>query len=119
MRICQVAPQAHDRRLRDDVYNAMRALGVSDSADVENLRISGTQYQRAMRARRDSLTGRNIDPRTAAEGRAGRHHQEARERADLRPEQVFRAATNDHSQANPAWPKSTRTIGSDPATNSC
>ena len=55
---------ARDSLPGDDVYNAMRALGVSDSADVENLRMSGTQYQRAMRARRDSLTGRNIDPRT-------------------------------------------------------
>ncbi len=48
----------------DDVYNAMRALGVSDSSDVETLRTAGNQYQRAMRARRDSLTGRNINPRT-------------------------------------------------------
>ncbi len=48
----------------DDVYNAMRALGVSDSADVETLRTAGNQYQRGMRSRRDSLGGRNIDPRT-------------------------------------------------------
>ena len=55
---------ARDSLPGDDVFNAIRALGVSDSADVENLRGAGTQYQRALRARRDSLTGRNVDPRT-------------------------------------------------------
>src|SRR5579872_7352618 len=46
---------ARDSLPSDDVFNAMRALGVSDSSDVENLRTSGAQYQRAMRARRDSI----------------------------------------------------------------
>src|ERR1019366_7952761 len=55
---------ARDSLPGDDVFNAMRALGVSDSADVETLRGAGNQYQRALRARRDSLTGRTIDPRT-------------------------------------------------------
>ncbi|MFI5232827.1 MAG: hypothetical protein ACHQSE_09980, partial [Gemmatimonadales bacterium] len=55
---------AKDSIPSDDVYNAMRALGVSDSADVETLRSAGTQYQRGVRFRRDSLTGRNIDTRT-------------------------------------------------------
>ena len=55
---------ARDSLPGDDVFNAMRALGVSDSADVETLRGAGSQYQRALRARRDSLTGRTIDPRT-------------------------------------------------------
>src|ERR1019366_4549406 len=55
---------ARDSLPGDDVFNAMRALGVSDSADVETLRGAGNQYQRSLRARRDSLTGRTIDPRT-------------------------------------------------------
>ena len=55
---------ARDSIPGDDVFNAMRALGVSDSASVETLRTSSNQYQRAMRVRRDSLAGRNIDPRT-------------------------------------------------------
>jgi polysaccharide export outer membrane protein len=55
---------ARDSVPSDDVYNAMRALGVSDSADVENLRGAGNQYQRSLRARRDSVSGRYIDTRT-------------------------------------------------------
>ncbi len=55
---------ARDSIPSDDVYGAMRALGVSDSADVETLRNAGNQYQRALRTRRDSLSGRNVDPRT-------------------------------------------------------
>jgi polysaccharide export outer membrane protein len=57
---------ARDSLPSDDVFNAMTALGVSDSADVETLRGAGQDYQRSLRARRDSLTGRNIviDPRT-------------------------------------------------------
>jgi polysaccharide export outer membrane protein len=55
---------ARDSLPSDDVFNAMRALGVSDSADVETLRGAGNQYQRALRAHRDSLMGRTIDPRT-------------------------------------------------------
>ncbi|MFI5244591.1 MAG: SLBB domain-containing protein [Gemmatimonadales bacterium] len=55
---------ARDSLPGDDIFNAIRALGVSDSADVETLRGAGVQYQRAVRARRDSLLGRAIDPRT-------------------------------------------------------
>jgi polysaccharide biosynthesis/export protein len=55
---------ARDSLPGDDVLDAMRALGVSDSSDIEGLRGSVTAYQRALRVRRDSLTGRTIDPRT-------------------------------------------------------
>ncbi len=58
------AAGARDSIPNDDVYNAIRALGVSDSADVETLRTAGNQYQRGLRARRDSLSGRMIDPHT-------------------------------------------------------
>lgn len=55
---------ARDSLPGDDVLDAMRALGVSDSSDVEALRGSVSAYQRAVRARRDSLMGRSMDPRT-------------------------------------------------------
>jgi polysaccharide export outer membrane protein len=43
---------ARDSLPGDDVLNAMRALGVSDSSDIEGLRGSISQYQRALRPRR-------------------------------------------------------------------
>ena len=55
---------ARDSLPGDDVFNAVRALGISDSSDVESLRLSLNRYQRGMRA--DSLDRRGNTKAAAA-----------------------------------------------------
>jgi polysaccharide export outer membrane protein len=88
---------ARDSLPGDDVFNAMRALGVSDSASVETLRTSSNQYQRSARGRRTSpLTG---PPRVA--DIADTSSRSASER--IFGLNVFRSETNEF-QANLSGP---------------